>query len=143
MDDAVKHLFERYERLFNDALAGAPDIEAIAALYAAECIGAAPAGVRTAHNDAPFRQALAQGYAHYRAIGTKAMRMGAIRLTPIDALHCIAHVPWTATYARPDLPETSIAFEVHYLVQTLDGTARVFGWITGDETALLRQHGVV
>ena len=42
-----------------------------------------------------------------------------------------------------DLPETAIDFEVHYLVRLAEGEARVFGWMSGDEQALLRQHGVM
>lgn len=55
----------------------------------------------------------------------------------------MAHVGWRAWYQRPDLPETVIDFDVHYLVQVLDGRARVFGWISGDEQALLEQHGII
>ncbi len=36
----------------------------------------------------------------------------------------MAHVAWTATYDRKDLPETAIDFDVHYLVQVLDGEAK-------------------
>jgi hypothetical protein len=53
-------------------------------------------------------------------------------------------VAWTATYARPSQPDVAIDFEVHYLVQQLDGAPpQVFGWVSGDEQALLRQHGIV
>ena len=55
----------------------------------------------------------------------------------------MAHVAWTATYAGKDLPETAIDFDVHYLVQSLNGEAKVFGWVSGDEQALLKQHGIV
>jgi hypothetical protein len=86
---------------------------------------------------------MAQGYAQYRAIGTRDMRIRHLHRTPIDAHHCIARVSWAATYARADLAATTIEFEVHYLVQILNGEARVFGWISGDEQALLRQRGIV
>ena len=68
-----------------------------------------------------------RGYARYRAIGTKQMRLRDIRIVPIDEHHCLAHVAWTATYAREDQPDMSIDFDVHYLVQKLDGEAKVFG----------------
>lgn len=44
MEHAVRQLFEQYERLFNQALHGQADLEALTALYAPEMIGAAPAG---------------------------------------------------------------------------------------------------
>lgn len=71
------------------------------------------------------------------------MRIRGLRISPINDLHCVAHVSWTATYARVDLPETAIDFDVHYLVQILDGAAKVFGWVSGDEQALLKQHGII
>lgn len=143
MESAVRKLFDRYERVVRDALAGRSDPEGTAALYAAEVIAASPAGVRSGRNDETFRQVLAQGYEHYRAIGTREMRIRELRITPIDAHHCLAHVAWRAVYARDDLPETAVDFDVHYLVQVLDGTARVFGWVAGDEEAALRRRGIV
>ena len=41
------------------------------------------------------------------------------------------------------LPETVLDFDVHYLVQVLEGIARVFGWIAGDEEAVLKRHGII
>lgn len=143
METAVRQLFQRYESLFNGALSGDVDMDEIASLYASEFIGAAPAGVRTGKNDDQFKQVMAQGYAHYRAIGTKEMRMRNLRLSPIDELHCVAHVAWTATYARKAKPDVAIDFDVNYFVQMLDGKPKVFGWVSGDEQALLKKHGIV
>lgn len=142
MEPAVRTLFENYESCFRKALAGEVAMEEVAALYASDVIAASPLGVRSGRNDAPFLQAMAEGYVRYRAMGTKAMRVRHLRLSPIDALHCVAHVGWSASYARDDLPATEVEFEVHYLVQVLAGEAKVFGWVTGDEEALLRQHGI-
>lgn len=143
MDAHIKDLFERYERFFNQALAGDTDIAEAAGFYAPEFIAASPAGVRAGKNDAQLTQAMAQGYAHYRAIGTQEMRIRNLRISPLDAQHCIAHVGWRARYARADLPEAAIDFEVHYLVQTLNGTPKIFGWVSGDERAVLREHGIL
>lgn len=92
MEDAVRELFRRYEDTMAQALAGKADMEEVASLYAAEFIGAAPAGVRSGRNDDRFRQTLEEGYAYYRRIGTKGMRIRQVRLSPIDAHHCMAHV---------------------------------------------------
>ncbi|MDR0809913.1 MAG: nuclear transport factor 2 family protein [Gemmobacter sp.] len=143
METAIKKLFDRYESCFGKALAGETGMEEVVALYATEMIGASPLGVRSGRNDAQFRQMMAQGYAHYRAIGTRGMRIRHLRLSAIDAYHCLAHVGWAATYARDDLPETTVEFEVHYLVQVLAGEAKVFGWVSGDEQAELRRHGII
>jgi hypothetical protein len=143
MESAVRNLFERYESFFNQSLGGDMDMDEVASLYASEFIGAAPAGVMTGKNDDQFKQVMAQGYAHYRAIGTKEMRIRNVRLSPIDEHHCVAHVAWTATYARKDQPDVAIDFDVHYFVQKLDGEPKVFGWVSGDEQAVLRKHGVI
>ncbi|WP_337186933.1 nuclear transport factor 2 family protein [Phenylobacterium sp.] len=139
----MRAFFERYERIFNQALGDEIGMDEVATLYAPEFIAASPAGVMTGRNDDQLRQAMAQGYARYREIGTKAMRLRDVRLSPMDALHGVAHVAWTATYARKGRPDVAIDFEVHYLVQALDGDLKVFGWVSGDEQALLKQHGVV
>ena len=36
-----------------------------------------------------------------------------------------------------------IDFNVYYLMQELNGTLRVFGWISGDEQETLKQYGVI
>jgi len=143
MEAAVRKLFERYECLFNRSLGGDADMDAVASLYASAFIAASPAGVMTGKNDDQLKRVMEQGYARYRAIGTKGMRIRDVRISPIDEQHCLAHVAWTATYAREDQPDTTIDFEIHYLVQRLDGEAKVFGWVSGDEDALLREHGIV
>jgi hypothetical protein len=74
METSVRKLFERYEQVFNASLHGDVDMDDVAALYASEFIAASPAGVMTGKNDEQLRQAMVQGYARYRAIGTKEMR---------------------------------------------------------------------
>ena len=141
---AVRKHFERYERLFNETLRnGDMDMHEIASLYAAEFIASAPAGVMTGKNDDGFRQAMAKGYAHYREIGTREMRICNLRLSSIDEHHCLAHVAWTARYARENQSDKAIDFDVHYLVRQSEGETKVFGWMSGDEQELLKQHGIV
>jgi hypothetical protein len=142
MENIVGKLFGRYESFFNRSLGGEMDMDEGAALYASEFITATPAGVMTGKNDDQLRQVMAQGYARYRALGTKEMRIRNVRLSAIDDHHCVAHVAWTAIYARKDQPDIAIDFEVHYFVQKLDGEAKVFGWVSGDEQALLKKHGI-
>jgi hypothetical protein len=143
MEASVRRFFERYESFFNRSLGGDTNMDEVAALYASEFIAASPAGVMAGKNDEQLRQVMAQGYARYRALGTKEMRIRDVRLSPIDDHHCVAHVAWTATYAREDGADITIDFDVHYLVQKLDEEPKVFGWVSGDEQALLRKHGIV
>jgi hypothetical protein len=144
MDAVVRKLFERYERVFNQSLrGGGVDMNDVASLYASEFIAASPAGVMAGKNDDRLKEVMAQGYARYRAMGTKEMRIRNVRLSPIDDHHCMAHVAWTATYARKDEADRAIDFDVHYLVQQRQGEAKVFGWVSGDEQELLKKHGIV
>jgi hypothetical protein len=143
MEARVRKFFERYESCFNRSLGGDPDIDEVAALYASEFIAASPAGVMAGKNDDQLKSLMVQGYARYRAIGTKGMRIRSVRVSSMDDHHCVAHVAWTATYARKDQPDVAIDFDVHYFVQKLDGEPKVFGWVSGDEQALLRKHGII
>jgi hypothetical protein len=143
MQTAVRNLFARYQRCFNRALDGDVDLDDGASFYASAFIAASPAGVVAGKNDDQLGQIMAQGYERYRAIGTKEMRMRDVRLSPMDEHHCVAHVAWTAIYARRDAPDISIDFDVHYLVQKLNGAPKIFGWVSGDEQALLKEHGIV
>ena len=142
METSVRRFFERYESCFNRSLRGNMDMDEVAALYAAEFIAASPSGVMTGKNDDQLKQVMAQGYERYRAIGTKDMRIRDIRISPLDDHHCVTHVAWTATYARKDQSDVAIDFDVHYFVQKLDGEPKVFGWVSDDEQALLRKHGI-
>ena len=143
MEASVRKLFERYDRVFNAALHGDVDMDDVAALYAADFIAASPAGVMTGKNDEQLKQVMAQGYARYRAIGTKEMRIRGLRISPMDEHHCVAHVAWRATYVRNDKPDVTIDFDVHYLVQQLGAEPKVFGWVSGDEQAALKEHGII
>ncbi|MGE3149305.1 MAG: nuclear transport factor 2 family protein [Pseudorhodoplanes sp.] len=143
METSIRKFFERYESFFNQCLHGDIDMDEVGSLYASEFIAASPIGVMAGKNDAQFKQVMAQGYARYRAIGTKEMRLRNVRLSSIDEHHCMAHVAWTATYAREGQSDVSIDFDVHYFIQNLDEEPKVFGWVSGDEQALLQKHGII
>ena len=139
----INDFFDRYQRFFTKALAGNLDTGDLSALYTSEFIAASPAGVMTGKNDDTLKRNMENGYAYYRAIGTKGMRVRNVRLSPIDDRHAVAHVAWTAVYAKDDRPDIDIDFEVHYLMQELNGRLKIFGWVSGDEQALLRERGVI
>lgn len=141
--ESLEQFFERYEQFFTESLAGEPGAEAMADLYAPEFIAASPLGVMTGRNDDAYRAALAAGYEEYRRIGTKAMHVRSVTMHPIDDLHAVATVAWTAVYGKPDAAEITIDFEVHYLMQELEpGRPKVFGWISGDEKKVMEEMGI-
>jgi len=139
---SIRQLFERYERFFKKSLRGGVDMDEVASIYAPVFIAASPKGVMTGKNDDQLKQVMDQGYAHYRAIGTTDMHIRDVRISPIDEHHCVAHVAWTGVYNRKEQPDIAIDFDVHYLVQKLDGDPKIFGWVSGDEQALLKKHGI-
>ncbi len=143
MNPQIEQFFERYEDLFNRALAGEADMDEVAAMYATEFIAASPAGVMAGRNDEQLKEVMASGYDRYRAMGTKAMQLRGVRVSKIDDLHCVAHVSWASIYERQDKADVTIEFEVHYLLQVLAGVVKVFGWVAGDEQALLRERGII
>jgi len=143
METAVRNLFARYQQFFNRALDGDVDLDEATSFYASAFIAASPAGVITGKNDDQLGRIMEQGYERYRATGTKEMRMRGVRLSPMDEHHCVAHVAWTAICSRHDAPDISIDFDVHYLVQKLNGEPKIFGWVSGDEQALLKEYGIV
>ncbi|TIM07392.1 nuclear transport factor 2 family protein [Mesorhizobium sp.] len=142
MDAQVRKLFERYERLFRKSLAGDADMDEVTSVYASAFIAASPAGVMVGKNDDQLKQAMKQGYARYRAIGTKEMRIRDVGISPIDEHHCVAHVAWRSIFARKGQTDVTIDFDVHYLVQKLAGEPKIFGWVSGDEQEVLRKHGI-
>lgn len=143
MQAQLSEFFARYELLFRRSLGGDVDMEAVASMYAAEFIAASPAGVRSGKNDASLKQVMRDGYAYYRTIGTKDMRVRNVTVSTMDDCHCVAHVAWRATYERQGRADVVIDFVVHYLVQTLHQQPKIFGWVSGDEQALLKKHGIV
>ena len=140
MEASLRSFFERYASVFRRALQGDGDMNEVAGLYAPAFISSTPAGVSTGTNDERLKQAMTEGYARYRDQGMTDMRLRGLRVSPIDERHCVAHVAWTATYARKDKSQTAIDFEVHYFVRDQNAEPKVFGWVSGDEEALLKKH---
>ncbi len=141
----LERFFAEYEARFNRVLGENPeeDIEATAASFADSIIAANPNGVYCGQNNEQFRAALAQGNAFYRSIGTKSMRITGLETTPLDSFHAMTKVRWDSRYVKRDGQNLQIEFEVIYLIQILDGIPKIFGYITGDESKVLQEHGLM
>jgi len=139
----LERFFAAYADGFNQALAGRPDFAAMTGRFAEVFVAAGPNGVEAGKNDSDFPEVLEKGLDFYRGIGTKRMTVQGIDVTSIDALHALVTVHWDSEYEPREGREVSIAFEVHYLMQGAGGAPRIFGFIAGDEQALLRQHGLI
>jgi len=139
----VESFFSKYEAVFADALKGHVDLDAIKALYSEHFIAATPRGVLTAAFDGSFEEVMSKGYERYRELGTKGMQVESIDTHDIDDNHILVRVRWHSTYQKPEEDEIHIPFDVNYLLQQREGQLKVFGWITGDEEALLKAHRVI
>lgn len=139
----VDNFFANYESVFSDAIEGRIDLKAIKSLYSEQFIAATPQGVRSAAFDGSFEEVMKKGYERYRHIGTKSMKVESINTHEIDDCHLIARVRWHSVYQKPGEDEIHIPFDVNYFLEQRESELKVFGWVTGDEEALLKQNGVI
>jgi len=141
----IKTFFADYERRFNRALSDPSeiDVEATAGAFAECFVEANPNGVACGRNDAEFRAHIPKGYAFYRSIGTKSMKIVSLVATHFDDRHSYVRVQWEALYIKKDGSEESVGFEVIYLVQMQGKEPRIFGYITGDEQKVLSEKGLI
>ena len=137
----VRPFFEAYAARMNAALADPDDTDTagLRDAFADYMVGANPNGVFGGRNGLIFRLALPRGIARYRKIGTLAMDVTGLRVADLDDFHALAHVDWRARYRGGQ----EIAFTNIYILQIRDGAAKIFAWITGDEEAVLKAHGLV
>ena len=143
-EESIERFFAGYAARFNLALGDATvmDVEGTAAAFADCFVAANPQGVACGKNDRRFRTAIPQGWEFYRRIGMTSMEITSILVTPLDEIHAMARVSWDSRYRRGDGHEEQIEFDVIYLVQILDGTPKIFAYITGDEEKALREKGL-
>jgi hypothetical protein len=128
---------------FNRSLGDRGAVEAIQAHYTDCFIGAGLHCVRCGQNDAAFTDTLRQGFDFYTSIGTKAMAVRGVTRTPIDELHQLAAVDFRAAYEKSSGETVAIDFTVTYFMASQEGTFKIFGFVSGDEMAAYREHGLI
>jgi len=142
MEDKIRLFFTNYEKKFNESLAGKTDLETITKFYAEEFIAANPNGVKAGKNDEQLKVAMSKGYEYYRFIGTRKMKCQNVDLMLLDDKHAVARTKWVAFYLK-QAEEISIPFEANYLMQFRQGQPLIFCWVTGDESQLLKERGII
>jgi hypothetical protein len=136
--------FRDYAAAYERSLGETVDSAAIRSFFAEEFLGAGvDESVRAGRNDDSFEDALQQGYAFYKAIGTKRMRSRKVEVAAIDDGHDLVRVYYTADYEKKDGTAVSIDFDVAYLLQRRKGGPKIFAFIAGDEMGLYRRLGLV
>jgi hypothetical protein len=142
----VDEFFAAYGRRSNDALRHPPieDFEGMIASFGPFFVAASPRGIMGAATDGAFRDALAKGFARYRAIGGTSMEVSKVEVETIDDFNVIAKVGWRFAYDRPkDRRRGLMEFTNFYFLNKSDGPLRIFAAVTPDEEAALRQEGLL
>ena len=142
-DQIINDFFKGYEAGFNTALQGKPDTDRTAAAFADCFIAANPAGVTCGKNDDLFRKAIPAGYDFYKTIGIKTMQILSSSISVLDDFHAINKVRWKAVFETKEGKKGVINFNVIYFLQLINQQAKMFGYITGDEQAAMKEHGLI
>ncbi|RYE09447.1 MAG: hypothetical protein EOP22_09230 [Hyphomicrobiales bacterium] len=130
------------EAMDSGVKSGKPDGKLIACHFAADLIAASPAGIQAASSKG-LAAVVEQGIASYRAMGGAAFVAEAIAIEELAPTSFMASVGWRFDYKRPkDGKEGSVSFTNRYFVNSADGSPKIFAWITPDEQAALKQHGL-
>ena len=148
MTNIIKRInvfFEAYENRFNASLTtGKVDVKGTSESFAKYFIEASPLGVNSGKNNFFFRWMIPRGYAFYRKIGTKSMKILSKEITPIDTLHTMVKVRWSSHYIRQtDRSPITLDFDVTYFLQHIDQEIKIFAYVTGDERRMLREMDLI
>ncbi len=142
---STEQLMRRYGELMDEGVrTGATNGEKLAAMYAEYCVGSSPAGVFGAKLDDGFGQMVRDGLSNYRRMGGTAFVVEAVAVEPVNDAHDLARVGWRFDYVRPSDGATgTIRFENIYFVTRVGPEPKIFAWVTPDEQAALREHGLI
>lgn len=146
MQRKVARFFRRYAERFQRSLddSSHADTDGVVASFADYVVGSGPAGVHGGKNGLKFKFMIGRGFAYYRKIGTVSMKIAELEVTPLDKLHALAEVTWDSRYRRrKGGAKVRIVFTNLYFVRLQRGAPKIFAYITGDEQALLKKHGLV
>lgn len=142
INDQIEQFFGEYEKRFAEGLAGNAVADETAKAFADFFVEASPDGIIGGKNDQEFRDRVPQGYDFYRSIGITKMEIRQLDITELNEQHYMVEVYWESFYDKDGEPG-SIEFSVIYFLQHLNGSLKVFAYITGDEQAVLKEKGLV
>jgi len=144
MTRAVMAYFTAYSNRSAAALADPPevDVEGLIEGYASAFIASSPRGVAVGERGEKLRDMIPQGFAHYRAVGGKHMRIENLDVTPLNPIHALAKVKWRFDYTNTAGRSGTIRFQNVYILSFADGSPKCFCYITPDEDAAMAEHGL-
>lgn len=141
---STEEFMRRYGALMDEGVrSGVAKGEELAAMFAEYCVASSPAGVFGATVDGGFGRTVSDGVANYKRMGGTAFVMESVAVEPVNELHDLARVGWRFDYTRPaDGQSGTIRFENIYFVSRTGTGPRIFAWVTPDEQAALKEHGL-
>jgi hypothetical protein len=141
----IKEFFSEYEARFNRSLQEPPvvDVNGVVESFAPYFVEASPAGVHGGKNGWLFKMMIPRGFAYYKKIGTKSMKIISLDITQLDDYHAMAKVHWNSRYLNKDGKEVQIEFDNLYFLQVLGDNAKIFAYVTGDEQKILKERGLI
>jgi hypothetical protein len=143
-NQTTEQLMRRYGELMNAGVQdGKTDGEQLAAMFAENCVASSPAGIAAVTAGANYAKMIEDGIANYRRIGGTAFIIEHVKVQPVNEQHDLARVEWRFNYMRPaDGKFGTIRFENVYFITRVDPTPKIFAWVTPDEQAALKEHGL-
>ena len=141
----IEAFFDSYARRSNDALKDPPieDIDGVVQSFAPYFVESSPRGVMGGENGDDFRKMIPQGFANYRKVGGKAMRITGIDVTSLDEANVMATVDWAFDYVRPgDGVSGTVTFTNRYFLNTAGHAPKIFAYVTPDEQQAMQDHGL-
>ena len=141
----VRAFFDAYASRTNAAIGRPPRVDSagVRDSFADYFVGASPTGVRGGRNGLVFRMMIRLGFRAYRRMGTRSIDLAGLTVTSLDDFHALAKTDWVSRFDGSKGDGQDIAFTNHYLLQVRDGQAKVFAFVTPDESAALRKHGLI
>lgn len=135
-------LFVRYADALNRSLTSSDEIDTIRSFYAETSLALGQDGSMKAASNEELGAILAHVHEFYIRIRVQSMAVERAEVTELAPRHHRVQVHFVARYLlRGD--EVAIPFSVTYLCQEREDGPKIFAFIAGDETALLRQHGII
>jgi hypothetical protein len=123
---------------------GRADAAALADCFAPYFVASSPQGVFGGEGGETFRTVIGDGVENYRRMGGTDFIVEGVEVIGIDPLHVMARVSWRFDYKRPQDGRTgTIRFANQYFITFADGDPKIFGWVTPDEHAVLKEHGLM
>lgn len=135
--------FRDYARLLTQALQGGAPLRAIRARYDDAFIAGSPNGMKAARNGWLLGLVTWQAGRFHRRVGTVETRLESAEAIELFEGFDAVRVRFQSDH-RTTQGLITIPFDITYLMRrTGPGTAKIFGFLSGDEMETYRRHGLV